>query len=300
MSTDAATLQGVFPMAVTPFTADGAVSERELPQIVSFVLGHGCHGVSALGMGAEVDALVFEERLRIAEVIIRAAAGAPVIVGCSSVDTELSVSLAIHAAEVGAAVVMIAPPRRPDWSRAQLLEHFSTVAAAVQPLPVMVQDAPGFIGVALDRDFVDALRTGSPNVLYAKSEAVPAAEKTAELAELGGIAVFGGHGALYCLDVLDAGAVGMIPGSEMPRAYTRIFELHQAGQHDEARRVFTQVLPLVVAQFQSLGYFIAASKTVLAERGVIERPDVRGTMPISDLGRRLLLAHARAAGAIAA
>lgn len=291
------TLRGVFPMAVTPFTADGAVAERELPRVVSFVLDNGCHGVSTLGLGAEVDALTPQERKRIAEIVAGAAAGAPVIVGCSSQETDLSISLAYHAAEIGAAVVMVAPTRRPEWSPAQHLEHFVRVAATVQPLPVMIQDAPTFIGVALDRHFIRELCSHSPNVIYAKPEAIPAADKTAELVELGNIGVFGGHGALYYLDVLDAGAVGMIPGCEMPAAYAQIFELHQAGQHGEARRLFTQVLPLVVAQFQSLDYFIASSKAILVARGVIERPNVRGTMPLTDLGHRLLLGHARAAGA---
>jgi 2-keto-3-deoxy-L-arabinonate dehydratase len=285
-------------MVVTPFTANGAVSERDLPQVTSFVLGNGCHGISALGLGAEVDVLTFEERLRITEILVRSAAGAPVIVGCSSLETNLAVSLANHAAEAGAQIVMIAPPKRPDWSRAQMIDHFALVATAVRPLPVMVQDAPTFIGVSLDPDFIRELRASSPNVVYAKPESVPAADKVAELVEIGNIGVFGGHGALYYLDVLDAGAVGMIPGCEMPSAYARIFELHQSSQYEEARRLFTRVLPLVVAQFQSLEYFIAASKTILAEQGVIERPDVRGVTPISELGRRLLLGHARAAGAI--
>jgi 4-hydroxy-tetrahydrodipicolinate synthase len=287
-------------MVVTPFASDGAVAHAEIPRVVSFVLEHGCHGVSALGLGAEVGSLTADERLRIAEAVVRAAAGAATIVGCSADETGLAVSLARHAAEAGAAVVMIAPPPRPDWSRAQLGEHFARVADAVRPLPVMVQDAPAFVGVALDAEFVRDLRSGSANVLYAKPESVPAADRTAELVSLGDIAVFGGHGALHYLDVLDAGAVGMIPGCELPDAFARIFELHQAGRRDEARVLCSRVLPLVVCEFQSLDHFIAGSKTILVERGVIERPDVRGAPRLSELERRLLLEHARAAGALPA
>ena len=286
-------LSGVFPMTVTPLAADGSVSERELPRVVAFGLDNGCHGIAALGLGGEVDYLEHDERRRIAEVVVDAAAGAPVVVGCSSPDTDLSVELALHAAGAGAAVVMLAPPRRPDWTRAQLHDHYAAVANAIAPLPLMVQDAPAFVGVALDAPFVAALRADCPNVTYAKPESVPAADRTAELVELGGIHVFAGHGALHYLDALEAGAHGIIPGCELPGAYVRIFEDHRAGRVSEARALFARVLPLVVSQFQTLDLFIAASKTLLVERGVIERADTRSGATISPLARRLLLEHAR-------
>jgi 4-hydroxy-tetrahydrodipicolinate synthase len=293
-------LRGVFPMAVTPFAGDGAVSTAELPGVVSFVLESGCHGVSALGLGGEVNALTPEERRSVAVAVVAAAAGMPALIGCSAGDTGVASDLAVHAQETGAAAVMVAPPPRPDWSRAQLLDHYLRIAAAVDPLPVMVQDAPSFVGVALDAAFVHELCGGAANVRYVKSEAVPVADAVAELAALDEVAVFGGHGALYYLDALDAGATGMIPGCELAGAYARIFELHQGGHREEARRLFTHVLPLVVAQFQSLAYFVAGTKTILAARGVIARADVRDGAEISPLGRRLLLEHAVAAGALGA
>lgn len=284
-------------MIVTPFRDDGSVADDDVPRVVSFVLENGCQGVSALGLGAEVGKLTTDERLRIAAMVVAAAAGTPVVVGCSANDTGQSVRLAQNAAELGAAVVMIPPPPRPEWSRSQMLEHFEQVAAAVVPLPVMVQDAPAFIGVGLDRDFVRELCSVAPNVSFAKPEALPAAERTAELVDLDTVRVFGGHGALYYLDVLAAGAVGMIPGCELPAAYARIFELFRSGRLEEARGLFTQVLPLIVTEFQSLDYFVAASKLILAELGIIRRADVRGTSPVGTLGGRLLLDRARRAGA---
>ncbi|HET7571438.1 MAG TPA: dihydrodipicolinate synthase family protein [Gaiellaceae bacterium] len=293
-------LRGVFPMAVTPFAADGSVAAGELPRVVSFVLESGCPGVSALGLGGEAGALTREERLAVAEAVVAAAAGAPVLIGCSAPETELAVELAVHAAACGAAAAMVAPPPRPDWTREQLTEHYLRIAQAVAPLPVMVQDAPAFVGVALDPDFVRELRALAANVSYVKSEAVPVADTVAALAALEDVAVFGGHGALYTLDALDAGATGMIPGCELAAEYARIFELHQAGEREEARRLFTRVLPLVVAQFQSLDAFVASTKEVLAARGVISRADVRAGAGLGALSRRLLLEHAVAAGALPA
>jgi dihydrodipicolinate synthase/N-acetylneuraminate lyase len=291
-------LAGILPMAVTPFAADGSVAASDLRRIVSFCLEAGCPGIATLGLGGEVGALDARERRDIAEIVVAAADGRPVVIGCSADDTATSIELARHAAETGASCVMVAPPRRPDWSRGRLLEHYAAVAGAVDPLPVMVQDAPQFVGVALDRDFVRELRAACSNVGYAKPEATPAADRTAELVELGDVAVFGGHGGLYMLDVLEAGAAGMIPGCDSPELHVAIFEHHRAGRPDDARRLFARVLPLLVTAFQSLDYFIAASKTILVERGVIARGELRGPMPISSLGLGLLLEAARHAGAL--
>jgi dihydrodipicolinate synthase/N-acetylneuraminate lyase len=97
------------------------------------------------------------------------------------------------------------------------------------------------------------------------------------------------------VEVLEAGAAGTIPGCDTPELHAAIFERFGAGCTDEAHALFARLLPLLVTEFQSLAYFVAASKAILVERGVIGRGDVRGPMPISPLGHRLLLDAARRA-----
>ncbi len=292
-------LRGVFPMVVTPFCADGAVSSAEIERVVHFLLERGCAGVSALGLGAEVSTLSGEERRLITRVVVDAAAEQPVIVGCSSPDTRESIALARHAADAGAAAIMVAPPPRPELSRVELASHYAAVADAVAPVPVMVQDAPSFVGVALDAGFVADLRHGHDNVLYAKPESLPALERTAELVALYGIEVFAGYGALYLLDALRAGAAGVIPGCEAPGQIAEIVGDFEAGRLDDAEQRFARILPLLVTEFQSLDYFVACTKILLVELGVIGRPDLRGKSPVSTRGRQLLVERARRAGVLA-
>jgi len=216
--------------------------------------------------------------------------------GVSSPETAASVDLAREAAGAGAAAVMIAPPPRPELSRQELLDHYAAIAEAVAPLPVMVQDASPFVGVALDPEFVAALRRRCDNVRYAKPESMPVLDRTAELVALGGIDVFAGNGALYLIDALRAGAVGVIPGCELPGHLTRIVADFAAGRHEDAERLFERILPLLVTEFQSLDYFIACTKILLVELGIIDRPDLRGTNPVSRQGHSLLLERARRAG----
>lgn len=288
----ARTLRGVFPMLVTPFDADGRIHLRDLVRVIEFVLTSECAGVAALGLGGEVAALTREERLLVTRTVTTAARGETVIVGCSAGSTEESRAHAIAAAEMGAAAIMVAPPTRPDWTTEQLLEHYTAVAGAIQPVPVMVQDAPSFIGVRLGSAFVSELMRLQPNVRLAKPEALPAGEQAAELVALG-ISVFGGHGGLYFLDVLEAGGSGMIPGCEIPEAHAALFRAYESGECSAARDLFRDVLPLLVTEFQTLDHYIASCKLILTHRGIIERADTRGPNPIGELGRRLLLAHVR-------
>jgi len=113
------------------------------------------------------------------------------------------------------------------------------------------------------------------------------------------LTVFGGHGGLYYLDVLEAGGTGMIPGCDLPEVYSHIYDDYALGKHDEARNRFHRVLPLIVFEFQGLDFFISSVKTILVELGVIERATLRGVAnSLGPVSARLLLSHARAAGVL--
>jgi hypothetical protein len=68
-----------------------------------------------------------------------------------------------------------------------------------------------------------------------------------------------------------------------------------AASRRDAASAARSILPLLVTEFQSLDYFIACTKILLAELGIIDRPDVRGTNPVSRQGHSLLLERARRA-----
>ena len=76
------------------------------------------------------------------------------------------------ASRLGAVEVMVAPPRRPDWTRDELREHFGRVVAATSG-SVMIQDAPFATGVELGVEFVLELAESFSNVGSYKVEALP-------------------------------------------------------------------------------------------------------------------------------
>jgi len=290
-----AALFGVVPMLPTPFDATGRIQWGDFAPLISYQLENGAHGISALGLGGEASRLSIEERLEVADTVLNTVPrGTPVVIGVSAEDTESACNLARHAARHGAAAIMAAPPRVPTMSAAALKDHYLAVCDAAASIEVMVQDAPAFIDVSLGAAFVAELAAARSNVRYAKSEAFPAAERTAELVTLLGerVRIFGGASGLHYLDVLDAGAIGMIPGCEAPAEFVGIYDAYTAGRRDEAVRRFARLQPLLVFETQTLDIFIASSKAILHGRGIIGSAALRVPNPLGAHSRELLMRHA--------
>jgi 4-hydroxy-tetrahydrodipicolinate synthase len=289
-------LSGVIPMLVTPFAANGAVELAEVAALTRFCLEEGVQAVAVGGLASESAALTLDEREAVAATVLASAAGAPVVVGCTTAETAASLRLARHAADGGAAAVMVAPAQA---STGDVASHFATIAAAIAPVPMMVQDAPAFVGVTLDPDFVGALADQHPNVRYAKPETTPAVDSVARLCRDSRLRVFGGQAGVTMIDLLEAGAHGVIPGCDIPATFAAIDAAWRRGDHAGARAEHERVLPLLAAEFQSLECFIASVKTVLVARGVIGRDTLRGRPDaLGPTSRATLLAHAARIGVI--
>jgi 4-hydroxy-tetrahydrodipicolinate synthase len=286
-------------MLVTPFSSTGGIDADDLARLLGYVLDSGAHGVSILGLGGEVGRLTNAERRAIMALVLGSAGTTPVIVGCTAQDTATAVALALEASAGGAAALMIAPPSVPGWERARLLDHFATVARAVSPTPVMIQDAPAFVGVALDEELLRQLARSEANVTYAKPEGLPAGDWASRLVSAG-FTVFGGHGGLYAMDVLEAGGTGLIPGCEAAGAFARMLDAWTAGDPVHAWMEYERLLPLLAFEFQGLDHYIACVKALLQEGGIIRLAGLRGRPdPLSSTSLRTLLSRAARAGIIA-
>jgi 4-hydroxy-tetrahydrodipicolinate synthase len=291
---------GVVPALVTPFADDGSVDESSLVRAVHDQIESGAKGLLILGLAGEGIYLTLAERERVAELVLDAADGLPVLVGCTADTTQDACYLVAQADAAGAAEVMVAPPRRPDWSREQLQEHFRQVAAATT-CEVMIQDAPFAIGFELGVEFVLALSNEVPNVRSYKVEALPFWNNAVRAREVAGDAlrVLGGHGGLYLLDVLDSGADGLIPGADLTAQLVMAWDAYHAGNRERADEIYRSLLPFLVYEAQSMGLLIGGAKQILHHRGVIasttaRHPDAALPMPTAE---RLMLI-AREAGIV--
>ncbi len=286
-------------MLPTPFDDKGRIEWDDFASIISYQLENGAHGIAALGLGGEASRLSIEERLEVTDTVLGTVPrDSRVLIGVSADDTASACTLARHAARQGATAVMAAPPGITTMSSKALRDHYLAVCDAAGSIDVMVQDAPAFIDVSLGAEFVAELAAGRANIRYAKSEAFPAADRTEELVTLLGerVGVFGGACGLHYLDVLDAGAAGMIPGCEAPGEFVGIYAAYRMGGREEAVRIFGRLQPLLVFEAQTLDIFIASSKAILNSRGIIRSDALRGPNPLGAVSRRALMQHAEWAG----
>ena len=105
-------LKGILVALITPFTDDGSkIDEGRLSAHIDHMINAGIHGLVPGGSTGEFTALTLEERKQLTELCVKYAAGrVPVVAGTGSTSTREAVDLAKHAAQSGAAALMVVPP----------------------------------------------------------------------------------------------------------------------------------------------------------------------------------------------
>ena len=109
------TWRGAFVPVVTVYHDDLRIDHDAIRDNVCNLIDRGAHTgntvILAVGAGGDFPVLTPDERKAVAETILDAVAGrVPVVVGCQSTSTALTVDLAAHAARAGAQGVQVSPP----------------------------------------------------------------------------------------------------------------------------------------------------------------------------------------------
>jgi dihydrodipicolinate synthase/N-acetylneuraminate lyase len=263
-------LRGAIAAALTPLTAAGAtLDEDAFAPYVDFLAGHGVDGLLALGTTGEGVLLDLDERGRVAELYIEAAAGRlQVAVHCGAQSTADTAALAAQAAELGAdAVAVIAPPYF-AFDAQELLFHFSEAARACDPTPFYVYEFAARSGYAVPLPVIDGLREEAANFVGLKVSDTPWDRFEPYL--LQGLDIFVGPEALIP-QAFAAGATGAVSGlaASFPDAVVPLVRdpTPDRGERVGRLRASLQALP-----------FHAASKAVLGLRGVRVRGGVRAPL----------------------
>jgi 2-keto-3-deoxy-L-arabinonate dehydratase len=295
--------RGVFPVAPTPFAANGDVDLEGQRRVLDCMIDQGVDGICVLANYSEQFLLTDEERDTLTDLCLSHVAGrVPVIVTTSHFSTRVAAERARKAAKAGASMLMLMPPYHGTGLRADekgMLEHFTHVAEA-GGIPVMVQDAP-LSGVALSATFLVRLAREVPLVRYFKIEVAGAAAKLRGLIELGGDAIegpFDGEESITLMADLDAGATGTMSSALLPDLIKPVVEHHHAGRRKEAAEQYARILPLINYENRQCG--LRATKTVMQEGGVIRSDAVRHPLePLHPATRAGLLELAREANPLA-
>lgn len=296
-------LTGVFPVAPTPFLANGDLDPNGMRRVLDCMVDQGVDGICILANFSEQFLLTDSEREALTNLCLDHVAGrVPVIVTISHFATRIAAERAALAHKAGAAMLMMMPPYHGVGLRASeqgVIEHFAAVAEA-SDLPIMVQDAP-LSGVSLSPAFLVRLAREIPQVSYFKIEVPFAAAKLRDLIAQGGASIVGpfdGEESITLMADLDAGATGSMCSALLPEKIKQVVSAHREGRRAEAAAAYQRILPLINYENRQCG--LRAAKTVLMEGGVIRSDAVRHPLePLHPQTRAGLLELAREADVLA-
>jgi 4-hydroxy-tetrahydrodipicolinate synthase len=253
---------GVMPAITTPFTADDRVDEKALHEHVDWMIRSGCTGIVPLGSLGEGATLDFDEKMRVLQVAVAAAAGrVPVVSAVSALSTREAVRIARKAEAVGCRGLMVLPAYVHKGPWREHSEHFSAVFDAT-PLSCMLYNNPIAYGVDVRAEQIREFAERHPN-LHAVKESSGDSRRVTAIVDLLGerLAVFVGLDDML-LEGVAAGASGWIAGlvNALPEESVQLFEHAIAGRTKEARELYSWFLPLL--RLDTLPEFVQAIKVV--------------------------------------
>ena len=263
--------EGVYSIIPTAFTDAGDFDPGSQRKVVDLFIDKGANGLTALGVTGEVARLEEHERAAVLELVVRQADGrVPIVAGTSADGTRTCITYSRQARSIGAAAVMVSPPRMPKLNSNAVVAHYKALADAVD-LPIVVQDYPPITGFAMEAALLARIAKEIPAARTIKLEDPPTPFKTARILEASAgtpVQIFGGLGGVFLLEELISGATGAMTGFAFPEILVKIMTHWHAGEHDAAADVFYRAVPLMRFEFQE-GIGMAIRKEVLRRRGVL-------------------------------
>jgi 1-pyrroline-4-hydroxy-2-carboxylate deaminase len=243
---------GCLPALMTPCTVERNPDFSALVKKGRELMSAGMNGVIYCGSMGDWPLLTDSQRQE--GVGQLCAAGIPVVVGTGAVNTGAAVGHARHAAEVGAAGLMVIPRvlSRGTSATAQR-SHFAAILAAAPQLPAVIYNSP-YYGFETKADLFFDLRQEFPNLVGfkefggARSLSYAAEHITSgdlNLTLMVGVDTQVYHGYIHC------GATGAITGigNALPEPVLQLIQLCQSAVAGdcEAKRLANELNEALLA-----------------------------------------------------
>lgn len=273
-------LRGVLAIAHTPFTETDEINTAAMKRAVDWTFRVGADGLGT-GMVSETLKLTTDERLALARMLVEFTAGrGPVFVAVGTESAKASVALSAAAEKAGCDAVMAVPPLTDRPGEGQLVDYFRAIADSIT-LPVIVQDASGYVGQAIPMGvYVKLLERYGPGKILFKPEAAPNGPNISALRDAtGGKArIFEGSGGVFLIDSYRRGIAGTMPGMDLLDGIVAVWKALARGDEEAAYRAYFPICAIVSLQLQAgLDGFLAIEKYLMAKRGLF--PSARRRQP---------------------
>ncbi|HVI70265.1 MAG TPA: 4-hydroxy-tetrahydrodipicolinate synthase [Pyrinomonadaceae bacterium] len=245
-------LRGCATALVTPFSADGAVDEKRLRELIEYQITGGVRVLVPCGTTGESVTMSDEENRLVIRTTVELSRGrAKVIAGTGSNSTSVTIERSKAARELGVDGVLTVAPYYNKPTQEGLYAHFRAIAEAVSGLPVVIYNVPGRTSSNISADTTLRLARDCDNIVAVK-EASGNLSQIMEILRLRpeGFRVISGDDALT-LAMIALGGDGLISvaSNEAPKLMADLNDHALAGKWDEARALHYRLLPLMDANF---------------------------------------------------
>ena len=269
-------IRGVLPIAHTPFRDDDSIDFESLGRQINWAFATGADGF-ATGMVSELLRLTFDERQELTEKMAEFAGDrGPFIAGIGAESTKQAIQYARIAERAGARAVMAIPPLSSRLPAAVLFDYFAAFADSVS-LPVVVQDASGYVGQPIPLGVsVDLLkRYGNQKILF-KPEASPIGTNLSALrhATGGEARIFDGSGGICLVDCFRRGIVGTMPGMEFLHGIVALWRALERKDEQATYRLYLPICALVVYSCKRGWTGFLPSRSTCSTNGALSPPIV--------------------------
>lgn len=221
---------------VTPFKADMSVDYEALKRLVEYQVGAGADFLAVLCTTAETPTLTPEERAKVKRLVIDVVHGRiPIVLGCGGNNTMAIVNELRTGDWQGVDAILSVVPYYNKPSQEGLYQHFMAIANA-SPVPVILYNVPGRVGVNMTAATTLRLANDNPNIIAIK-------EASGNFDQIDDIiknkprrftVLSGDDGITFPLITLGAEGVISVIGNAFPREFAKMVRLALDGDYQNA------------------------------------------------------------------
>lgn len=263
-------LYGVITAMTTPFTNAGAVDYDAMQKQCEFLINKGVNCLYPTGTTGEMYLCSPEEREKIAETVVKSAAGrVTVYIHVGAMTLDETIRLARHAEKIGADGIGVVTPSYFTVDDRAMVSYYKEVCNAVSPsFPVYAYAIPQLAHNGLSCEVLEEICKACPNMVGIKYS-------FADMSQLirykrvndGNFSVVFGADHLF-LAALAMGCDGTVSGCSgpFPEPFVEVYKQFQAGNLSAALAAQNKANDLV--WLMKGGADMSIFKNILTMRGV--------------------------------
>jgi 4-hydroxy-tetrahydrodipicolinate synthase len=226
---------GVYPYLVSPIDTSGRIKTDVLGRLCDDLIKAGVHGLTPLGSTGEFAYLSFEQKRRIVEVTVEAAAGrVPVVAGVAATTTADAVRQALEWRKLGCAGILAILEAYFPVPDEGVVAYFGAIADAVDG-PVVLYTNPQFQRSDLSLAAIEELVRSHANIRYLKDASTNTGRLLSIMNQVPDLGIFSASAHIPACVMLLGGRGWMAgPACLIPQQSVRLYELCRAGQWSDA------------------------------------------------------------------